>query len=142
MIEKKFGHLRRSGKGETISECARQFMVFYMDGTKHSIARFGELIKDPGYAAVLERDVDSLISTTSPKRFSVNSAEILMRYTDQYLTNYSSGVLNRKNFLLLHCILIQCCLITMMQKNEKDIMSLIKSTRFSAIADQFGAIYR
>jgi hypothetical protein len=40
-----------------------------MDGTKHSIARFDELKKDPGYAGVLERNVDSLISTASAKRF-------------------------------------------------------------------------
>jgi len=69
MIEEKFGHLRKSGKGETIGECARQFIAFCMDGTKHSIARFDELKKDPGYAGVLERNVDSLISTASAKRF-------------------------------------------------------------------------
>ncbi|MDG5817160.1 IS1380 family transposase [Chitinispirillales bacterium ANBcel5] len=69
MIEEKFGHLRKSGKGESISECARQFISFCMDGTKHSIARFDELKKDPGYAAVIERDVDELLSTASMKRF-------------------------------------------------------------------------
>jgi hypothetical protein len=68
-IEKKFGHLRKSSKGETIGECARQFMALCMDGTRHSIARFDELKKDPGYAAVLERDTDTLISTAAAKRF-------------------------------------------------------------------------
>ena len=69
MIEEKFGHLRKSGKGESISECARQFMAFCMDGTKHSIARFDELKKDKGYAAVLERNTSELLSTASMKRF-------------------------------------------------------------------------
>jgi len=69
MIEDKFGHLRKSSKGESIGECARQFMAFSMDGTNHSIARFDELKKDPGHAAVLERNVSSLLSTASMKRF-------------------------------------------------------------------------
>ncbi len=68
-IEDRFGHLRKSGKGESISECARQFMAFCIDGTKHAIARFDELKKDSGYAAVIERDCKSLISTSSAKRF-------------------------------------------------------------------------
>lgn len=69
MIEDTFGHLRKSRKGESIGECARQFIALSMDGTKHSMARFDELKKDPGYAAVLERNVNSLISTASVKRF-------------------------------------------------------------------------
>ena len=69
IVEDRFGHLRKSSKGESIGECARQFMAFCMDGTKHSMARFDELRKDPGYAAVLERDTDSLISTSAVKRF-------------------------------------------------------------------------
>ena len=69
MIENSFGHLRQSGKGESISEIARQFIAFCIDGTKHSIARFDELKKDPGYAAVLECKTDKLTSTASVKRF-------------------------------------------------------------------------
>ena len=69
IIENRFGHLRKSRKGETISECCRQIMAFCVDGTKHSIARFDELKRDPGYAAVLERDTKALISTSSAKRF-------------------------------------------------------------------------
>ena len=69
MIEDRFGYLRKSSKGESIGECSRQFMAFCMDGTKHAIARFDELKKDDGYAAVLERDKKSLISTSSAKRF-------------------------------------------------------------------------
>ncbi|KMQ52128.1 hypothetical protein CHISP_0809 [Chitinispirillum alkaliphilum] len=48
MIKQKFGHLRKSSKGDLIGECVCQFMAFCMDGTKHSIARFDELKKDPG----------------------------------------------------------------------------------------------
>lgn len=69
MVQEKFGHLRKSSKGEAISECVRQFIAFCMDGTKHSISRFDELKKDPGYAAILERDVTQLLSTSSMKRF-------------------------------------------------------------------------
>ncbi|HEX2958388.1 MAG TPA: IS1380 family transposase [Chitinispirillaceae bacterium] len=69
MIENTFGHLRQSGKGESISEITRQFMAFCIDGTKHSIARFDELKKDPGYAAILESKTDKLASTATVKRF-------------------------------------------------------------------------
>lgn len=69
MIEEKFGHLCKSSKGKPIGECARQFMAFCIDGTSHSVARFDELKKDPGYAAVLERNVGELLSTASMKRF-------------------------------------------------------------------------
>lgn len=69
IIEKKYGHLRKSSKGESIGECARQFMAFCMDGTNHSIARFNELKKDPGHAAVLERKSSELLSTAAVKRF-------------------------------------------------------------------------
>lgn len=69
MIEEKFGHLRKSSKGESIGECARQIIAFFMDGTNHSIARFDELKKDPGHAAVLERRVSELLSTAAVKRF-------------------------------------------------------------------------
>ena len=69
LIEEKFGHLRQSSKGESIGECARQFMAFGMDGTNHSIARFDELKRDPGYAAVQERNIGELLSTASMKRF-------------------------------------------------------------------------
>ncbi len=69
MIEDRFGHLHKSSKGESIGECARQFIAFCMDGTKHSMVRFDELKRDPGYAAVLERNVDSLISTSAATRF-------------------------------------------------------------------------
>lgn len=69
IIEEKFGHLRKSSKGESIGECSRQIMAFCMDGTNHSIARFDELKKDPGYAAVLERKNAALLSTASVKRF-------------------------------------------------------------------------
>lgn len=62
MIENAFGHLRQSGKSESISEITRQFIAFCIDGTKHSIARFDELKKDPGYAAVLECKIDKLTS--------------------------------------------------------------------------------
>jgi hypothetical protein len=69
LIEEKFGHLRKSSKGESISECARQFMAFCMEGTRHSIARFDALKKDSGYAAVQERTATELLSTASVKRF-------------------------------------------------------------------------
>ncbi|HLV30099.1 MAG TPA: IS1380 family transposase [Chitinispirillaceae bacterium] len=69
MIENRFGHLRKSSKGESIGECARQIMAFCMDGTKHSISRFDELKKDCGYAAVLECNTDKLISTAATKCF-------------------------------------------------------------------------
>ena len=69
LIEEKFGHLRQSSKGVSIGECARQFMAFGMDGTNHSIARFDELKRDPGYAAVQERNIGELLSTASMKRF-------------------------------------------------------------------------
>ncbi len=68
-IEKRFGHLRKSSKGKDISEIVRQIMAFCMDGSSHALSRFDELKKDPGYASVLERSMDELISTAMAKRF-------------------------------------------------------------------------
>ncbi len=49
MIADRFGHLRKSCKGETISECCRQIIAFCMDGTQHSIAWLGSRVyRSPG----------------------------------------------------------------------------------------------
>jgi len=121
-IEEKFGHLRKSRKGESIGECARQFMALCMDGTRHSLSRFDELKKDPGYAAVLERTPDTLISTSAAKRFLESSGVTPILHTARFLMSCSSGVLNRKNRKLLHFTLIPWYWIMMMQRNVKGAM--------------------
>lgn len=68
-VEDKFGYLRKSSKGESISELVRQFLAFSFDGTSHSISRFDELKNDPGYAGTTERTTDGLASTATMKRF-------------------------------------------------------------------------
>ncbi len=49
-------NVRLTGQQISFGECARQFVAFCVDGTKHPMVRFDELKKNYGYASVLERE--------------------------------------------------------------------------------------
>lgn len=68
MVEKRFGHLRKSSKGAPIKEAIRQILGHCFDGSSQAISHFDELKTDEGYAAVLERSTDQLLSSASVKR--------------------------------------------------------------------------
>lgn len=68
-IEHRLGHLRKSSKADTISEVTRQIAAYFLDGSSHAISGFDALKKDTGYAAVLERPIEGLVSTATVKRY-------------------------------------------------------------------------
>lgn len=64
-----FGRIRRSSKGGDIGEIFKQLFCFFADGTSFHLTRFDVLKKDGGYAAGIESDGASLLSSHSVKRF-------------------------------------------------------------------------
>jgi len=67
-----FADVRKSRKGASASECLRQILLFFIDGTSRHLTRFDDLKQDPGYAATIERRCDDLISSHAVKRFIGN----------------------------------------------------------------------
>jgi len=69
IIDDRFGHLRKSGKGLDIWRLFKQVFLFFLDGTSRHLTYFDELKKDPGYAGVAEERVATLASSHTMKRF-------------------------------------------------------------------------
>jgi hypothetical protein len=67
-----FTDVRKSSKGASASECLRQILLFFIDGTSRHLTRFDDLKQDPGYAATIERRPEDLISSHAVKRFIGN----------------------------------------------------------------------
>jgi len=67
-----FADVRKSSKGASASECLRQILLFFIDGTSRHLTRFDDLKQDPGYAATIERRCEDLISSHAVKRFIGN----------------------------------------------------------------------
>jgi hypothetical protein len=63
------GPLRKSAKGLPATECVRQILLFLIDGTSRHLTHFDALKSDPGYAATIERNPESLLSSHAVKRF-------------------------------------------------------------------------
>lgn len=63
------GPLRKSAKGLPAVECARQILLFLIDGTCRHLTHFDALKKDAGYAATIERRPEDLVSSHAVKRF-------------------------------------------------------------------------
>jgi len=68
-IERLFGGIRKSRKGQPIGEMFKQVFCFLMDGTSRHLAHFDVLKADPGYAATIESSPQELLSTAAIKRF-------------------------------------------------------------------------
>jgi len=70
--ERWLGPIRKNRKGASASECLRQILLFFIDGTSRYLTRFDDLKQDPGYAATIERHPDDLVSSHAVKRFIGN----------------------------------------------------------------------
>ena len=68
-IEAFYGSMRRSRKGQPISEVFKQIMCFFVDGTSRHLVYFDALAKDAGYAAATESTPDGMLSSHAVKRF-------------------------------------------------------------------------
>jgi hypothetical protein len=68
-LETFFGSLRRSGKGQAISEVFKQLFCFLVDGTSRHLVYFDALREDEGYARGIETEPRGMLSSHAVKRF-------------------------------------------------------------------------
>jgi hypothetical protein len=69
LLDQLFGALRKSRKGQSITEIFKQLFLFFVDGTRRHLTHFDALRKDEGYAAVIESSSSQLLSSHTIKRF-------------------------------------------------------------------------
>jgi len=70
-LEGLFGKVRRSRKGQDISEIFKQLFCFFMDGTSRHLSYFDHLKTDEGYAGSIETAPGRMLSSHAVKRFFV-----------------------------------------------------------------------
>ena len=68
-LEELFCKIRKSRKGQEISEIFKQFFCFFMDGTSRHLVYFDTLKEDEGYAKSIETDPINMLSSHAVKRF-------------------------------------------------------------------------
>jgi hypothetical protein len=68
-LETFFGSIRRSRKGQPISEVFKQLFCFFMDGTSRHLVHFDALCRDAGYAGAIETKPAAMLSSHAVKRF-------------------------------------------------------------------------
>lgn len=68
-LDRLFGSIRRSGKGQPVGELFHQILCFFMDGTSRHLVRFDALKEDAGYAGAIETAPGAMASSHQIKRF-------------------------------------------------------------------------
>lgn len=68
-LERLFGPLRKSAKGQPVRVLFHQIFCFLLDGTSRHLVRFDDLKREAGYAAAIEVDTDAMASSHMIKRF-------------------------------------------------------------------------
>ena len=68
-LETFFGSMRRSRKGQAVSEVFKQLFCFFVDGTSRHLVHFDALSRDAGYAGATETAAGNLLSSHAVKRF-------------------------------------------------------------------------
>ena len=68
-LDRLFGSLRQSGKGQPIPEIFKQLFCFFLDGTSRHLVYFDALKQDEGYAGAIETGSKALLSSHAVKRF-------------------------------------------------------------------------
>jgi hypothetical protein len=68
-LEDLFCKIRKSRKGQEISEIFKQLFCFFMDGTSRHLLYFDTLKEDEGYARSIETDPVNMLSSHAVKRF-------------------------------------------------------------------------
>jgi hypothetical protein len=69
VLERLFGSMRKSAKGQPVSEIFKQVFCFLVDGTSRHLVYFDALKKDDGYAAAIETAPEKMLSSHAVKRF-------------------------------------------------------------------------
>jgi hypothetical protein len=68
-LERLFGSLRKSKKGQSVSEAFKQIFCFFVDGTSRHLVHFDQLSEDAGYSQTIETPMDAMLSSHAVKRF-------------------------------------------------------------------------
>ena len=68
-LERLFGSLRKSSKGQAVATIFKQLFCFFLDGTSDHLAYFDDLKEDEGYAAAIESTPEMMLSSHAVKRF-------------------------------------------------------------------------
>ena len=68
-LDRLFGSLRKSAKGQSIPEIFKQLFCFFLDGTSRHLVYFDALKQDEGYAGAIETGPKALLSSHAVKRF-------------------------------------------------------------------------
>jgi hypothetical protein len=68
-MEKVFAKIRKSRKGQDISEIFKQLFCFFVDGTSRHLIYFDRLKEDEGYRSSIESEPDVMLSSHAVKRF-------------------------------------------------------------------------
>ena len=69
VLERLFGSIRKSAKGQPVSEIFKQVCCFLMDGSSRHLVHFDALKEDDGYAAGIETAPEQMLSSHAIKRF-------------------------------------------------------------------------
>jgi len=64
-----FCRIRKSRKGQEISEIFKQLFCFFLDGSSRHLVYFDTLKEDKGYAGSIETDPEHMVSSHAVKRF-------------------------------------------------------------------------
>ncbi|MBW1697566.1 MAG: IS1380 family transposase [Deltaproteobacteria bacterium] len=68
-LESVFGSIRKSRKGQSVTEIFKQLFCFFVDGTSRHLVYFDTLKRDEGYGASIETEPDQMLSSHGVKRF-------------------------------------------------------------------------
>jgi hypothetical protein len=68
-LERLFGTIRKSAKGQVVAEVFKQLFCFFMDGTSRHLVQFDALREDSGYASTIESRPEVMLSSHAIKRF-------------------------------------------------------------------------
>lgn len=68
-LERLFGSIRKSAKGQAVAEIFKQLFCFFLDGTSRHLVHFDRLKEDGGYAAAIETASHAMLSSHGIKRF-------------------------------------------------------------------------
>jgi hypothetical protein len=69
LLSDKFGGLRKSAKGLSVTKLFLQILCFLFDGTSRHLSYFDQLARDKGYAATIGTDKNDMASSHTVKRF-------------------------------------------------------------------------
>ena len=68
-VERLFGGIRKTAKGQPVCEIFKQLFCFFLDGTSRHLATFDRLKEDEGYARGIESELEAMVSSHAVKRF-------------------------------------------------------------------------